>query len=799
MKLRLLLISFIIVLFGYNAHSQVTVDNTLTVQQLVEEYFLGEGIFVSNITFNGLPADSAFIQIGLYEGNGSSNVIDFESGLAMVTADAAAQITGEGLVANPVDTDNSGNGYGNDDSDLVTIANPSGTSFNVNDAAILEFDFVVVGDSITFKYVFASDEYPSFTCSNYNDAFGFFLSGPDISGPFENGAINLALIPGSDTPVAINTLNSGVSSSPGNESNCAAANPNWVEDSQYFVSNSGTPFGDVSFPGMTQTLTAAANVIPCETYHIKMAIGDVSDQGFNSGVFLEAGSFELEGDIEVNLSPTIDGAPVTTPGFENVLIPGCSTIDISITKPSCLPADTAFIVYGGTAIQGEDYEFLNQEDSITFFPPNINAITIQFDILWDGVPDENEVLEIYVIWVNLFGELDTVTASIPFIDPYSISSETEDVVVTCPADQVQIAAQGLDGIEPYYYDWIDNLAGEDLTEVMVDVPPDSVYYLVGISDQCAFEVIYDSVLVTNNIPPPLQATIDGFTQPECTNEPVGLHTSIQDGNGEYTIVWTDGNDNGYFPNENITVQNINSTIVFNPDPIGYTEVLPVYLMVIDTCGTIVTDTIQINYPFFEPLTANFTPLTDNCPEEPVVITSQPEFGAGDYFYAWEKTNGEFGVGADLNASFIHVVPAGGMNNYTLTVTDFCAREGYSYNYVEGDSGDLFSGGLAVYEDSLRVIKLDKIMNIITPNGDNRNDFFAIEGVEEFEDARLEVYDRWGKLIFETDNYMAGKPQIKTDNAFDADGFGDGTYFYIINVESGECVTSGTIEVLRGSN
>ena len=72
----------------------------------------------------------------------------------------------------------------------------------ITDAAVLEFDFVPSGDSLKFSYVFASDEYPEFVCS-YNDAFGFFLSGPGISGPYTNNAINIALVPTTTMPVLI--------------------------------------------------------------------------------------------------------------------------------------------------------------------------------------------------------------------------------------------------------------------------------------------------------------------------------------------------------------------------------------------------------------------------------------------------------------------------------------------------------------------------------------------------------------------------------------------------------------------
>ena len=63
----------------------------------------------------------------------------------------------------------------------------------MNDCAVIEFDVIVSADALAFNYVFASSEYAAYTCSNYNDAFGLFVSGPGISGPYENDAINIAL------------------------------------------------------------------------------------------------------------------------------------------------------------------------------------------------------------------------------------------------------------------------------------------------------------------------------------------------------------------------------------------------------------------------------------------------------------------------------------------------------------------------------------------------------------------------------------------------------------------------------
>ncbi|MDG2226358.1 MAG: choice-of-anchor L domain-containing protein, partial [Flavobacteriales bacterium] len=49
------------------------------------------------------------------------------------------------------------------------------SSASTEDAAILEFDFEAVGSSISFRYVFASEEYLEYVNAGYNDVFGFFI------------------------------------------------------------------------------------------------------------------------------------------------------------------------------------------------------------------------------------------------------------------------------------------------------------------------------------------------------------------------------------------------------------------------------------------------------------------------------------------------------------------------------------------------------------------------------------------------------------------------------------------------
>ena len=255
-KLLLPLLSF----FFLQASAQLEVDTTLTPQQAVEDIFLSNGIFIANVTFNGASASTLNAGVGTFVSNGSG--LGIESGLILSTG-AAIGAEGDvllGSTANAVT-----NGVQNDTDIALLVAG------QCYDGAILEFDFIATGDSMDFVYVFGSDEYEEFVGTAFNDVFGFFVSGPGISGAFWNGAVNIALVPGTIDPVAINTVNSFV-------------------NSEYFVVNTGQILAQ--YDAYTTPLHACIGGLQIgETYHIKLAISDVGDMVLDSGVFLSGSSF----------------------------------------------------------------------------------------------------------------------------------------------------------------------------------------------------------------------------------------------------------------------------------------------------------------------------------------------------------------------------------------------------------------------------------------------------------------------------------------------------------------------------
>jgi hypothetical protein len=268
-------------LFDFNREcsAQVEVQTDLTVETLVNTFF-NSGILVniSNITFNGASPDQINHQIALF-GNGLTDSLFMESGLVLATS-SAAELTPENEIF-PIT-------YPYPDTDVEMLSG----GYSTTRCALLEFDVQVDADALAFDFVFGSKEYASYTCSNFNDTFGFFISGPGIVGPYSNNAINIATIPGTDTPIAINSVNGGVPTGAGQAANCEAVNPNWIADSQYFVSNYPDTVSSATISGYTTKFEAYVEVIFGETYHLKLAVCDVIDIAFQSVVLLESGSFE---------------------------------------------------------------------------------------------------------------------------------------------------------------------------------------------------------------------------------------------------------------------------------------------------------------------------------------------------------------------------------------------------------------------------------------------------------------------------------------------------------------------------
>ena len=577
---------------------QITIDTTLTPEQLVQDVLLGNGVSVSNITFNGMPGDELNTQSGRMFG--SSNFVDFPESVVLSSYHAFVIDSAQFNPDLPYPEQELQN-----DPDLMQISGD-----NVNDCAILEFDFVPNGDSLVFQYVFASEEYPGFTCSQYNDAFGFFISGPGINGPFTNNAINIAVVPDSDIPVAVNTINSGEASNPGNEGNCEAANPNWIEDSQYFVDNSDEPEGDIQFPGMTTTLTAFAEVECGETYHIKLAIANAVDGSLDSGVFLEAGSFTSNSVVNVNLDIPVGVG-------DSTLYEGCGEAVLQFIRPNDSQGidETAYIDITGTAQNGID--FIPALPDSVFFPAGADTVSFVLTSPVDGIVEGEEFATVTITNIASNCSNALITSDFTFYvneeDPLVV--EGFDGALADCNDDIDLFPTITGGYGEYSYSW-SNGSNEDTITVS---PGFTTTYLLVIGDTCGLADVQTDFEVEVPTYPPVQVDLgEDFIVEEC-DVTVDIVPAVEGGFGQYTYSWIEsGEEISSEPTLQYLVES-STTLSLN---------------VFDDCGALGTDEVEITIPEQE-VTAFLPDVfeAESCLDD-IILPVISDGGIGIRTYTW---------------------------------------------------------------------------------------------------------------------------------------------------------------------
>lgn len=306
-----------------------TVDNGADAETIEDAVSAAETL----VTLDTIICDS--LAYGTFE-NAEDTELGLDKGLLLTSGQVAN-------VNSPSTTFNSGFAGTPGDFDLNQLS-----PFPTNDACIVELDVFVNTDKLEFEYVFGSEEYPEFVNSSFNDIFAFLVSGPGIVGdPNINNQLNIAVLPdGNNTPVQINDVNFGM---------------NW----EYYRNNENGQ--SIVYDGLTsdylaikKSLTATVDVIPCNTYHLKLAIADRQDAAFDSGVFIA----EIRG-----------GAPsislLSANGID-YMIEGCTGLNDSLLIELAEPSDdtvTYKIIFGGSAQLGLDYfTNLGSGSTLTFLP-----------------------------------------------------------------------------------------------------------------------------------------------------------------------------------------------------------------------------------------------------------------------------------------------------------------------------------------------------------------------------------------------------------------------------------------------
>ena len=469
MKIRVIAVLLnLSLIFHYFA--QITVTNSApynTANQLINNVLLGGGVSANNTSMFG---DA--IQIGFF--NGINTNLGLDSGIVMSTGDVAdLDPSSFGGGNSPINT--------NTDPDLLNVANSVPPLINqpffvsgIFDVATIEFDFIPTSDTVSFNYVFGSNEYLTWVNSEYNDVFGFFISGPGITGPysspagFPNGSINIATVPNSIPPLPI-TISS----------------VNNVLNSQYYIDNQFTFPQTVSCNGFT-TLFNATTIVQCgETYHIRLALADGSDSSLDSWVFLEAGSFSSNGSVSVS-SGIAEG--------DTLLYEGCNAAFFTFDRPDASNDFTVYFDIQGTATPSLDFPLIN--DSLVIPAGQFTDTVFVYPIL-DTITEPTETVILNVIYERCNGNLDTSTATIYISDYTPLYLDLPDSLNICSElfESATLQSDWGGGIDPIALNWSN---GSD-QDVIIVSPDSTQYFSLSIYDGCDQE-IHDSVLVWNQCP-----------------------------------------------------------------------------------------------------------------------------------------------------------------------------------------------------------------------------------------------------------------------------------------------------------
>ena len=486
---------------------------------LTEEVFIAGGCFdVSNATISG-----GFGSVGTFT-NGASSV-GIDNGIILSTGSV---LNAHGPNSSTNFTTNFNNL--NADPDLAQIIN--NPLIPIQDVAILEFDFIPTANQVSFQYVFASEEYCDFVNTLYNDVFGFFISGPGINGTFSNNAENIAKVPGTNDFVAINNINHltntnfYVDNIPANDSQVSAC-PGGYPNSD------GIAVQDCEFDGFTTLLTSTANVIPCQVYHIKLVIGDVTDGQFDSAVFLKANSFDAGETVTVeaivpstNSNTAYEGCPDAYFLFQrfgsDLGVP--LLVNFSITTAS-------------TAISGLDYMAL--PNSITFAAGQ-DQFQLPVTIFSDGITEgiENIVLEMQssCSCSSTFVELQIQDTSPLTIDFPPINACSNNLFALSP----EISG----GLPPYIYLW-DNGATSPTIEINPEVNSN---YALTVTDACGNMMVAEVLAGIQN-PPEAELVGSAFF---CNGEVTGSLEVHFTNYSEWTFIYS---INGIAQTPVLTIEN----------------------------------------------------------------------------------------------------------------------------------------------------------------------------------------------------------------------------------------------------
>ena len=784
---------FFLLISSRISFAQLTTNTGTNPQALVQNTLIGPGVTVSNITFNGSPSS-----IGSFSGTGTN--LGIANGIVMTTGTVIDNGSGPHGPNNQAGAGQTNGGAGS------TLLSGIIGGEQTYDAAILEFDFIPYSDTVRFKYVFGSDEYPEFAPPNnsgYNDVFGFFIAGPGIT-----GLQNIARLPNNGSIVSINNVN-------------AITNPSFFNFNGDGTSSpyNSSPFY-IQYDGFTDVLEAVSSVQCGETYHLILALADVGDGQWDSGIFLEANS--LTSKTPVDLDYTISQSLFSNPDW---IAEGCVNATITLSRQTNLSTPlTIPVQITGTATNGLDFSGVPAN---IIFAPGQSSVSFTITSLYDNLAEGLETISLVFPLVDPCGNVTPLILDLFIQDIPPLTVQINATTINCPGENVVVTTSISGGLAPFSYLW--NTGAQ--TPTINFTPSVSATYSVEVSGSCSNQPSSANIMVTVPVFQPLTISVNNDITEVCPYIPVLLDITSTGGSGIYTFEWLE-----------------NTTQISSLDTVTVSPALSTSFVatVTDNCGSVASETViyTISSP---PLIVTTSPAIEICPGDSAFISASASGGYGNYYYVWPHNN------TTVNSLWVYPSVT---TNYVVNVSDECQTFSvpaiatviviepnanfeissntlmiglpiafqntstnasfYSWNFGEGTTSSLVNPIITYFIDSTYYVTLivtdnkgctDTITkpitikeelyiyipNTFTPDDDEHNCYFygSFIGLKSLE---ISIYNRWGELIFE-----AADLNFEWDGKYGNIDVQNGAYSWRINyvtIKGQRETISGHVNIIR---
>ena len=172
----------------------------------------------------------------------------------------------------------------------------------------------------------------------------------------------------------------------------------------------------------------------------------------------------------------------------------------------------------------------------------------------------------------------------------------------------------------------------------------------------------------------------------------------------------------------------------------------------------------------------------------ITVYPRPVVDAGSSFVVPQGTLIRFeGRAADSSRLAYSWSPATGLSSSTQLSPSLIAQQDQTYILTAINEHDCKANDFL----TVTILKTLTIPNVFSPNGDGINDRWEIANLADYPDATIQVFNRYGQLVFYSVGYA--RPW---DGRHNSKPLPIGTYYYVIDRKNGFKTESGSVTLLR---